>query len=141
MSTADLSVSIAGIVRTAAGSTDIFAIETDVCYLKGSMFGDGAGHTTSIITQQGVYANTLYLRNVRVPCLIGVNSNERLRKQPVVVNMWIDCVPASRVDDYAALETMLFQVCWHNIVLRPYLTSSRSSQRHRMKHWKVFWYG
>jgi dihydroneopterin aldolase len=111
MSTADLSVAIAGIVRTAAGSTDIFAIETDVCYLKGSMFGDGVGHTTSIITQLGVYSNTLYLRNVRVPCLIGVNSNERLAKQPVVINMWLDCIPASRVDDYAALEAMLVEVC------------------------------
>jgi dihydroneopterin aldolase len=110
MSTADLSVSIAGIVRTAAGSTDIFAIETDVCYLKGSMFGDGAGHTTSIITKLGVYSNMLYLRNIRVPCLIGVNSNERTAKQPLIVNMWIDCVPASRVDDYAALENILFQV-------------------------------
>jgi hypothetical protein len=110
MSTADLSVSIAGIVRTAAGSTDIFAIETDVCYLKGSMFGDGAGHTTSIITKLGVYSNMLYLRNIRVPCLIGVNSNERTAKQPLIVNVWIDCVPASRVDDYAALENILFQV-------------------------------
>ncbi|KAJ4310923.1 hypothetical protein N0V94_008193 [Neodidymelliopsis sp. IMI 364377] len=110
MSTADLSISIAGIVRTAAGSAPIFAIETDVCYLKGSMFGDGAGHRTSIITQSGVYSNVLYLQNVRIPCLIGVNSNERLQKQPVVVNLWVDCVPASRVDDYAALETALVQI-------------------------------
>ena len=117
MSTADLSISIAGIVRTAAGSTDIFAIETDVCYLKGSMFGDGAGHTTSIITQLGVYSNMMYLRNVRVPCLIGVNSNERTAKQPVVVNVWIDCVPASRVDDYAALENILFEVCCLQLLL------------------------
>lgn len=110
MSTADLSIAIAGIVRTAAGSAPIFAIETDVCYLKGSMFGDGAGHQTSIITRTGIYSNVLYLRNVRIPCLIGVNSNERLQKQPVVVNLWVDCVPASRVDDYAALETALVQV-------------------------------
>ncbi|KAF3045315.1 hypothetical protein E8E11_001423 [Didymella keratinophila] len=110
MSTADLSIAIAGIVRTAAGSAPIFAIETNVCYLKGSMFGDGAGHQASIVTTTGIYSNVLYLRNVRIPCLIGVNSNERLQKQPVVVNLWVDCVPASRVDDYAALETALVQI-------------------------------
>ncbi|KAJ4399982.1 hypothetical protein N0V91_009055 [Didymella pomorum] len=110
MSTADLSIAIAGIVRTAAGSAPIFAIETDICYLKGSMFGDGAGHQASIVTTTGIYSNVLYLRNVRIPCLIGVNSNERLQKQPVVVNLWVDCVPASRVDDYAALETALVQI-------------------------------
>ncbi|KAH6639600.1 hypothetical protein C7974DRAFT_135014 [Boeremia exigua] len=110
MSTADLSIAIAGIVRTAAGSAPIFAIETDVCYLKGSMFGEGAGHQASIVTHSGVYSNVLYLRNVRIPCLIGVNSNERLQQQPVVVNLWVDCVSASRVDDYAALETALVQI-------------------------------
>ncbi|KZM25826.1 uncharacterized protein EKO05_0002545 [Ascochyta rabiei] len=110
MSTADLSISIAGIVRTAAGSAPIYAIETDVRYLKGSMFGEGACHQTSIITQSGTYSNVLYLQNVRIPCLIGVNSNERLQKQPVVVNLRVDCIPASRVDDYAALETALVQI-------------------------------
>lgn len=125
MSTADLSIAIAGIVRTAAGSAPIFAIETDVCYLKGSMFGDGAGHQASIITTTGIYSNVLYLRNVRIPCLIGVNSNERLRKQPVVVNLWVDCVPASRVDDYAALETALVQVRSAQVAWVTLLTATR----------------
>lgn len=124
MSTADLSISIAGIVRTAAGSAPIFSIETDVRYLKGSMFGDGAGHQTSIETQSGLYANVLYLQNVRIPCLIGVNSNERLQKQPVVVNLWVDCVPASRVDDYAALEAALVEVCVARLVSIALLMSS-----------------
>jgi dihydroneopterin aldolase len=110
MDTADLSIAIAGIVRTAAGSAPIFAIETDVCYPKGSMFGDGVGHQASIITATGVYSNVLYLKNIRVPCLIGVNANERLKKQPVVINLWVDCVHASRVDDYAALENSIVQV-------------------------------
>lgn len=139
MSTAELSISLAGIVRTAAGSAPIFAIETDVCYLKGSMFGDGAGHQTSIITQSGLYANALYLQNVRIPCLIGVNSNERLQKQPLVVNMWVDCVPASRVDDYAALETALVQVCPDRLGYNTVLTASRLFRRRPMKHLKASW--
>jgi dihydroneopterin aldolase len=52
----------------------------------------------------------LYLRNVRIPCLIGVNANERLQKQPVVLNLWIDCVVMPRVDNYPELETLLFSV-------------------------------
>jgi dihydroneopterin aldolase len=139
MSTADLSISIAGIVRTAAGSAPIFAIETDVCYLKGSMFGDGAGHRTSIITQSGVYSNVLYLQNVRIPCLIGVNSNERLQKQPVVVNLWVDCVPASRVDDYAALETALAQVRPAQPAAVTLLTCPRLFPLLHMKPSRVYW--
>ena len=139
MGTADLSIAIAGIVRTAAGSAPIFAIETDVCYLKGSMFGDGAGHQASIITHSGVYSNVLYLRNVRIPCLIGVNSNERLQKQPVVVNLWVDCVPAGRVDDYAALENTLVQVCSMRTAFHTILTSSRLSRQPNTRHSRAFW--
>lgn len=109
-SSAELSASISEGVRKVAGSTRIYAIETDVCYLKGSMFGDGAGYIVSNIEDSGLNSRVLYLRNVRIPCLIGVNSNERLQKQPVVVNLWVDGIPNSRVDEHAALETFLYQV-------------------------------
>lgn len=109
LSTSALSFSIFQCVRKVAGSTSIYAIETDICYLKGSMFGDGSGHITSTIKDTKLRSNVLYLRNLRIPCVIGVNSNERLQKQPVVVNVWVDGIPDSRVDDHAALETLLFQ--------------------------------
>jgi dihydroneopterin aldolase len=111
MSTSQLSSSIAESVRTVAGSTGIHAIETNVRYLKGCMFGDGAGHITSKIEKMDMCSSVLYLHNVRIPCLIGVNSNERLQKQPVVVNLWIDGVDGSRIDDYPELESLLFSVC------------------------------
>lgn len=110
MCTARLSKSIADSIREVAGSTPIYAIKTDVRYLKGSMFGDGAGHVSSIIEHESIQSSTLYLRNVCVPCLIGVNANERLRKQPVVVNMWVDSIPDSRLDDYAELENIVVNV-------------------------------
>jgi dihydroneopterin aldolase len=111
-STHSLSAMIGQSVAKVAGSTPIYAIETNVCYLKGSMFGDGAGYTTSKIIQgSDVQSHVMYLRNVRIPCVIGVNSNERLQKQPVVLNIWIERVHESRVDDYAKLETFLFTVC------------------------------
>ncbi|KAG9194096.1 hypothetical protein G6011_04131 [Alternaria panax] len=110
LSTAALSTAVSECVRHVAGSTDIYAIETNVCYLKGSMFGEGAGHITSCIEKSGTKSNILYLRNVRIPCLIGVNSNERLQKQPIVLNVWVDNVDDSRVEDYPQLETLLFEL-------------------------------
>lgn len=110
--TGGISALVADSVRQIAGSTPIHAIETDIRYLKGSMFGDGAGHRTSRLESIDVRSNVLYLRNVRIPCLIGVNSNERLQKQPVVLNLWVECLPhpGTRADDYPELETFLVTV-------------------------------
>jgi dihydroneopterin aldolase len=110
MSTAALSAAVSKSVRDVAGSTDIYAIETNICYMKGSMFGEGAGHITSRIEGTGTRSNVLYLRDVRIPCLIGVNANERLQKQPVVLNVWVDNIHDSRVEDYPQLEALLFEV-------------------------------
>jgi dihydroneopterin aldolase len=110
VSTSELSASIRDSVKKVAGSTPIYAVETNVSYLKGSMFGDATGHITSTIEETGEHSSTLYLRNVRIPCLIGVNSNERLKKQPVLLNLWVDCIPESRVDGCAELESVLFYV-------------------------------
>jgi dihydroneopterin aldolase len=130
--TAGISALVADSIRQVAGSTPIHAIETDICYLKGSMFGDGAGHRTSRIEATDLRSNVLYLRNVRIPCLIGVNSNERLQKQPVVLNLWVECLPhpGSRADDYPELETFLFKVySYHRHRPRPLLTSGSKSRR------------
>lgn len=110
MSTAALSAAVSKSVRDVAGSTNIYAIETNICYMKGSMFGEGAGHITSRIEGTGTRSNVLYLRDVRIPCLIGVNANERLQKQPVVLNVWVDNIHDSRVEDYPQLEALLFEL-------------------------------
>jgi dihydroneopterin aldolase len=110
MSTPDLSSSIFQAVQKVAGSAKIYAIETEVCYVKGSMFGDGISYITSVVNDSQLQSNVLHLRDVRIPCVIGVNSNERLQKQPVVVNLWIDGIPRTRVDSYAELETLLSDV-------------------------------
>ncbi|KAL1798413.1 hypothetical protein ACET3X_002450 [Alternaria dauci] len=109
MSTSALSTAVSKCVRDVAGSTDVYAIETNLCYIKGSMFGEGAGHITSHIERTGTRTNVLYLRDVRIPCLIGVNANERMQKQPVVLNVWVDKIDDSRVEDYPQLETLLFE--------------------------------
>ncbi|USP76403.1 hypothetical protein yc1106_03677 [Curvularia clavata] len=109
-STAALSAAVSQCIRDVAGSTEIRAIETNVCYQKGSMLGEGAGHMTSCLEKKGTRSSVLYLRNIRIPCLIGVNSNERLQKQPVDVNIWVDGIADSRVDDYPQLESLLFEL-------------------------------
>jgi dihydroneopterin aldolase len=139
--TAGMSALIADSVRQVAGSTPIHAIETDICYIKGSMFGDGSGHRTSRLEGTDLRSNVLYLRNVRIPCVIGVNSNERLQKQPVVLNLWAECLPhpGSRADDYPELEAFLFSV---RLVRETYteismLTRCSKSQAQSSRLWKV----
>jgi dihydroneopterin aldolase len=114
VSTGALSESLVTSVKEVAGTTPIFAIETSVYYPKGSMFGDGVSHKlsiTEVIGSPRTRSDVLYLRNLRIPCLIGVNPNERLQKQPVLVNLWIDGIQEmARIDDYAQLETLLFEV-------------------------------
>jgi dihydroneopterin aldolase len=110
-STLTLAGDIANSVKKVADSTPIYALETSICYPKGSMYGDGAGFIASRIMQNSrLHSYVLFLRNVRIPCLVGVNSNERQQKQPIVLHIWIDCVHDSRTDDYAELESFLFTV-------------------------------
>ncbi|CAI6334440.1 unnamed protein product [Periconia digitata] len=109
MTTFDFSSHLINQVNSTAGPTSLLSLEVDVFYPKGSMFGDGVGYKqTTTQYQDGV--EELYLRNLRVPCIIGVNSNERLQKQPVVVNVWIEKVARERIDDYPKLETAVVNI-------------------------------
>ncbi|KAK8215723.1 Dihydroneopterin aldolase-domain-containing protein [Phyllosticta capitalensis] len=72
----------------------------DVCFPKGSTLGTGTGASWKIFYRPPnqiddertlvKVAPCVYLRDVHVPTLIGVNSNEREKKQAVVLNVWID---------------------------------------------------
>ncbi|KAF1952861.1 hypothetical protein CC80DRAFT_596284, partial [Byssothecium circinans] len=119
------------IIRTITDDTapDLAATEFDIFYPKGSMFGDGAGYTESTAStgELILLSSVLYLRNLRIPCLIGVNENERRQKQPVVVNIAVENVSIDRVDQYPELETAVVDVSvaaiLHSRVERPYTTS------------------
>ncbi|RMZ68454.1 dihydroneopterin aldolase [Pyrenophora seminiperda CCB06] len=111
ISTPELCIFISNSVREVAGPTILYALETDVSYTKGCMFGEKVGYKVSAIeTGTGPISNVLYLRNVRIPCLIGVNSNERLNKQPVNVDLWVNNIDPSLVDEYPRLEMLLFEL-------------------------------
>ncbi|KAF2488256.1 hypothetical protein BU16DRAFT_553943 [Lophium mytilinum] len=90
-----------------AASGTLIGCELDVCYPKACMHGDGAGLIYST-TDLG-FVTTLYLMNVRVLCLIGVNSNERQAKQPVVANLWIENNLGKDADAYNYVEKLLVQ--------------------------------
>jgi dihydroneopterin aldolase len=122
MGTADLATRVARCVSHVAKSAEVYAIETEICYIKGSMFGEGAGYVFSSIETSKNRSEVLYLRNISIPCLIGVNANERLQKQPVVVNAWIDKVARSRVDSYPELESLLSKVSTSNFTIMHRLT-------------------
>ncbi|KAJ4300002.1 hypothetical protein N0V90_005250 [Kalmusia sp. IMI 367209] len=97
-------------IQTVACDVPLTSTEIDIFYPKGSMFGDGAGFTLGTDYESAKMYHELYIRNVRVPCLIGINPNERLQKQPVVVNLWIDCVALERSNDYQKLETHVVDI-------------------------------
>jgi dihydroneopterin aldolase len=104
--------------QIATTSTDmakdaLMAQTTEVFYPKGSMLGDGAGWYMSLFHSKDIVSSVsmvLHLRNVRVPCLIGVNANERLQKQPLIINLWVECARVHMCDQYPALEAVLVKV-------------------------------
>ncbi|KAL2358501.1 Dihydroneopterin aldolase-domain-containing protein [Cryomyces antarcticus] len=100
-------------VESAAFSTDVSggiigACEVDILYPKGSMLGEGAGLRSSTARKSGKHATMLYLKNVQIPTLVGVNSNERTMKQPVIANVWVDNLSYKEKDDrFLKLERIL----------------------------------
>ncbi|KAF2786201.1 hypothetical protein K505DRAFT_380419 [Melanomma pulvis-pyrius CBS 109.77] len=92
-----------------ADKAPLASVEVDIFYPKGSLLGDGAGFRQCISYPNESASLVLYLQNVRVPCIIGINSNEREQKQPVVVNLWVEKVGAGRADDYTKLESLVVE--------------------------------
>lgn len=73
-----------------ADDSTIQATEVDILYPKGTLLGEGSGlkmlfynHSPTLSDIGSVY----YLKNIKIPCIIGVNEHERRYKQPVVVNV------------------------------------------------------
>ncbi|KAK8193834.1 Dihydroneopterin aldolase-domain-containing protein [Phyllosticta capitalensis] len=112
----------------------------DVCFPKGSTLGTGTGASWKIFYRPPnqiddertlvKVAPCVYLRDVHVPTLIGVNSNEREKKQAVVLNVWIDhtgyfhygknhcdleseLVEIMEKSSYETLETLAEQLALH----------------------------
>ncbi|KAL9091066.1 MAG: hypothetical protein Q9165_004993 [Trypethelium subeluteriae] len=65
------------------------AIETDIFLPKACMLGDGIGFRKSTI-HEGSDSLVIYFKNIRTSAILGVNAHERVLKQPVVANVWLD---------------------------------------------------
>jgi dihydroneopterin aldolase len=97
----------------AAGETDLHAYEIEIFYPKGSLLGDGAGWSYSEleVPRHGRFSSeALHLRNLRIPCIIGINANEREHAQPVVVNLWLENMPTHLSDGYPRIEAAVVNV-------------------------------
>lgn len=124
-------------VKTVPDNDLLASLEVDIFYPKGSMFGDGAGYSLGTFAAPEAaptFYSQMYLRNVRVPCLIGVNSNERLQKQPVVVNLWIEPVDFDRSKDGPKLESAVVEVSKIHGQCAVRLTTQRPYPTLRLRH-------
>jgi len=83
---------------------------------KASLLGDGVGLTATTVfepttsgTSVSMFGLALQIRNLRMPVLIGVNSNERKSKQLVVATVEIDKFDYGP-DVYTDLESLIVKV-------------------------------
>lgn len=111
--TDQLASRIGSCIFEAAGATDLHAYEIEIFFPKGSLLGDGAGWSYSEleVPRHGRFSTeTLHLRNVRIPCIIGINANEREHIQPVVVNLWLEHMATHLSEDYPRIEATVVNV-------------------------------
>lgn len=84
------------------------------CFLpKGSILGTGVSLRVLTIPlprpgiESATFCSVLKLHDIRIPTLIGVNSNERLAKQMVIANIEIDGYSLYHMDLYHKLEQIV----------------------------------
>lgn len=80
---------------------------------KASLLGQAVSFSHSVsyaTTRPQATSKVLHLEAVSVPVLIGVNANERTRKQPLLFYVWIHGIPSTGADIYASLENAMAQV-------------------------------
>jgi dihydroneopterin aldolase len=111
----------------------IYSLSLTVNLPKASLVGQGislsAIYGYSNITATNIYPDIISLKDIphsmvlkihdlRIHCLIGVNPNERLAKQIVIVN--VDFERWNRIDDnYVELEDVIVKVCIILFILIP----------------------
>ena len=97
----------------ASGQDLIEACQVEVRLPKASLLGSGVSYYQSVHhskTLQSRVNRVLYLDSINIPVLIGVNSNERTAKQPLILQLWVSGLGISSTDKYAALERQLYDV-------------------------------
>ncbi|KAF9635141.1 hypothetical protein BFW01_g6036 [Lasiodiplodia theobromae] len=100
------------LIATAAEGA-VGAAKIDVCFPKASTLGTGAGVEWTVfyspVGEVVSFSRQLYVKGMAIPTLIGVNSNERMKKQLCVVSVWIDRVSDGAIDSYYVVEDIVLK--------------------------------
>ena len=111
LSSGDLAALVEEATQQTAGDPSLISTcIVDLSYPKGSLYGERAGYRYCVAYNADAFATTLYLENIRVPILLGVNDYERKKKQLVVANIWLDRIDREAIDDHTALEETFIKV-------------------------------
>jgi len=81
---------------------------------KASLLGTGVSFTASAAFNARMYSTELRLHELRVPTLVGMNDNERLAKQFIVITVALDMLRDIPGDFYVEAEALVVKVCTHN---------------------------
>lgn len=100
--------------QAAANARVISTLEIRTNYPKASRFGDGVGLLLCHRLVDELTSTVLFVSNIRVATIIGVNANEREMKQLVVITVAVDRISARISDRYFELEQLVAKVCSHN---------------------------
>ena len=97
--------------ETASNPSLLSSCVVTVYFPKGLVHGEGAGLRYCISFASDKYAACRYLKNVRLPLLLGVNDYERKKKQMVIANIWLDGTNKLLLDSsFAGLEERYVKV-------------------------------
>ncbi|KAL0256211.1 hypothetical protein SLS55_008603 [Diplodia seriata] len=102
-------------VAATAAPGAVEALRLDVGFPKASTLGTGAGVEWTLFYGEGEggevvgFARQLYVRGMSIPTLIGVNSNERMKKQMCLVSVWIDKISEAAIDAYDVVEDIVLK--------------------------------
>jgi dihydroneopterin aldolase len=111
LSISGLATDVWSTVTTIADSPEIIrGTEVRILYPKACMYGDGVEFLACYSEPLRDVAQVLHLKNIKLPCLVGVNKHERLQQQPIIINVWIECIQSHAVDQYGDLEKIIMEV-------------------------------
>ncbi|KAB2570207.1 hypothetical protein DBV05_g11129 [Lasiodiplodia theobromae] len=93
---------LSGLVVASRTSEALIATAAEGAGVEWTVFYSPAGEVVS-------FSRQLYVKGMAIPTLIGVNSNERLKKQMCLVSVWIDKVSDGAIDAYNVVEEIVLK--------------------------------
>lgn len=117
------------IAHNASSSALVRKCQVEISLPKASLLGERVAYVQTMSyeeTSPSVESRVLHLSRLRIPVLIGVNANERTRKQPLVFDLWVSELSPGHADSYPILESHLDEVSHarRNIIYRLLIISS-----------------